>query len=567
MNGESEREEPGLMDAMNSADPFGIGKATLEVWRAMLSEPDKLVESQKRFAQMWLEILERSAERVAGDGTAPVIEPDANDKRFQNPAWTENPALDAMKQAYLLMTQAFLSAIDATDVEPAAKRRAKFFAKQFCDMMSPTNVAFLNPDVVEETMRTGGQNLVEGLRNLAKDQVENQGRVALVDTQAFKVGENVGTTPGKVVFRNELLELIRYDTTTETVYKRPLVIVPPWINKYYILDLQQKNSFVKHATDAGFQTFVVSWRNPDASMAGVAMSDYVTKGALVAAQVAGEIAGSNKVTMNGYCIGGTLLAMLMAYLKRKPAAEGDPVITAATYMASLVDFKEPGEIVNFLGEDALAYIEGKMSERGYLEGSEMADTFTMLRANDLIWTPAVNRYLLGKDAPAFDLLYWNNDSTRMPAAMHSYYLRHMYLANELIEPGALEVDGVPIDLGAIDQPIYIIATKDDHIAPWRSVYTLTQLVSGPCLFRLANSGHIAGIVNPPGGKKAQYWASKDDPKDPDEWLLHAKLREGSWWPDWYEWLGAQSGKRQAPPAANEKYPALENAPGSYVLVK
>ena len=547
-------------------DPFGVGKATLDVWQAMLKDPERLAESQARFAKLWIDLWTRNAERAFGAQDGAVVQPESGDRRFANPAWSENPALDTLKQAYLLVTQAFLSAIDDTDVDERTKRRAKFFAKQFCDLMSPSNMAFLNPDVIEETLKTGGENLVRGWKNAAADLVDNEGRVALVDTEAFEVGKNVGTTAGAVVYRNDLMELIRYAATTDTVYERPLVIVPPWINKYYILDLQSKNSFVGHAARAGFTTFVISWRNPDASMAEVTMRDYVVRGALEAAKVAGEIAGTREVTMNGYCIGGTLLAMLLAYLAAKPPAKADPRIDGATFMASLVDFREPGEIVNFLGDDALEYIEGKMRERGYLEGREMADTFNMLRSNDLIWTPAVNRYLLGKDAPAFDLLYWNNDATRMPAAMHSYYLRHMYMQNDLVVPDKLEVDGIRIDLGKIDVPLYIIATREDHIAPWRSVYALTQLTKGPATFRLANAGHIAGIINPPGNKKAQYWASDLTPADPEAWLAQATLREGSWWPDWYAWLGARSGDKVAPPE-NAKYPALVAAPGTYVLVK
>ena len=554
------------MKDVNPMDPFGVGKATLDVWQAMLKNPEQLAESQARFAKLWIDLWTRNAERAFGTHDGPVVQPENGDRRFANAAWCENPALDTLKQAYLLVTQAFLAAIDDADVDERTKRRARFFAKQFCDMMSPSNIAFLNPDVIEETLKTGGENLVRGWKNAAADLVENEGRVALVDTQAFEVGKNVGTTPGSVVYRNDLIELIRYEATTETVYERPLVIVPPWINKYYILDLQAKNSFVGHASRAGFTTFVVSWRNPDASMADVTMRDYLVRGALEAAKVAGEISGTRDVTMNGYCIGGTLLAMLLAYLAGKPAAKDDPRVVGATFMASLVDFREPGEIVNFLGEDALEYIEGKMAERGYLEGREMADTFNMLRSNDLIWTPAVNRYLLGKDAPAFDLLYWNNDATRMPATMHSYYLRHMYMQNDLVVANKLEVDGVRIDLGKIDVPLYIIATREDHIAPWRSVYALTQLTKGHASFRLANSGHIAGIINPPGNKKAQYWAGEATPADPEQWLTAATLREGSWWPDWYAWLGALSGSRVAPPN-NAKYPELVAAPGTYVLVK
>ncbi|HEY4442632.1 MAG TPA: alpha/beta fold hydrolase, partial [Candidatus Elarobacter sp.] len=354
----------------------------------------------------------------------------------------------------------------------------------------------------------------------------------------------------------------------ERVFARPLVILPPWINKFYILDLQPANSFVKYATDNGRNTFVVSWRNPPAEMRDYTMADYVREGALTAFTAAADIAGSEQVDAIGYCIGGTLLTMTLAYLARIESK----LVNTATFFAALVDFADPGDVQAFISEEALTTIEERMEEQGYLSGREMADTFNLLRANDLVWQVAVNRYLLGKDAPAFDLLYWNNDATRIPAALHAYYLRQMYLENNLVKPDVLEVDGVPIDLGRITLPAYAVATSEDHIAPWRSVYAMTQRFGGEVTFRLGASGHIAGIISPPGKKKAAWWgepAGSPAPPSPDVWFARAEQHDGaSWWPDWTAWLAERSGDAVDAPSGcgSEGYPPLEDAPGSYVLV-
>ncbi|MBV8727444.1 MAG: class I poly(R)-hydroxyalkanoic acid synthase, partial [Candidatus Eremiobacteraeota bacterium] len=420
----------------NLFDPLGIGQASAAVWQAMLSDPEHLLRSQQQLARGWLKMLNA--------GTDGAEEPDSSkaptDKRFAHPAWGENPGLRALKDAYLIATDAVLSSIENTPgADPKTVRRAKFFAKQFADAMSPSNFAFFNPLVIEETLRTGGQNLAKGMQNLIDDIRENAGRPALVDKKAFRVGKNVAVTAGRVVHRNQLCELIQYEATTPTVHQTPVLIVPPWINKYYVLDLQPDNSVIKALVDQGFTTFVISWRNPDAEMRDMTMHDYLLHGPLECSRVATEITKADSCNAVGYCIGGTLLAMLLAYLAKR----GEPIVGAATFLASLIDFADAGEIEAFLGEDALAYIEKKMGERGYLDAREMSDSFNMLRANDLIWSVAVNRYLLGKDAPAFDLLYWNSDSTRMPAAMHTYYLRNMYIENNLVKPNALEIDGTP----------------------------------------------------------------------------------------------------------------------------
>jgi polyhydroxyalkanoate synthase len=548
----------------NPFDPLGIGKASFDVAQAMFANPQALLETQMQFANAWLETTKRSIAPAAERGT-PIIEPAPGDGRFKHPAWTQNPVFEAIKEGYLLACKAMLDGIEAAEIDSDTKARVKFFAKQFCDMLSPTNFAFLNPAVIEETMKTGGENLQRGAQNVLEDLRENQGRPALVDKKAFTVGKNVATTPGAVVYRNELIELIEYNATTETVYEKPLIIVPPWINKYYILDLQPANSLIKFAVDSGIRTFVVSWCNPDRSMADVGWEDYLDRGPLRATRVASAIAKSQDVNMIGYCIGGTLTAEMLAYLGRSE----EILINSVTFFAALTDFAEAGDLRAFLSREAIESIEKKMEEKGVLDSSEMADTFNMLRANDLIWNVAVNRYLLGKDAPAFDLLYWNGDATRLPRAMHRYYLRNMYLENNLAKPDVLTYRGVPIDLRRVRNDVYSVATIDDHIAPWRSVYRMTQLFSGDVRFRLGHSGHIAGIINPPTSGKGNYWSASSNPPNPDEWLAQAQKTPGSWWPDWMAWLGERSGERVPAPdePGSKHFKPKCPAPGKYVMEK
>ncbi|MDB5028442.1 MAG: phbC [Candidatus Eremiobacteraeota bacterium] len=557
------------MSGSNPFDPLGVGAMSMEIWRAMMTSPGKLLEAQAELAKSMTEVATRDANAAATGQppSAPVVEPEPGDRRFSNVAWTANPYFDALKQGYLLASKAVLDSIDlAEGVDDASKRRMKFFAKQFCDAMSPTNVPWFNPDVLEETVRSGGANFRRGMENVLEDARENAGRPALVDQSAFEVGKNVATTAGKVVFRNELIELIQYAPTQGRTHARPIVIIPPWINKFYILDLQPGNSFIKYATDTGHDTFVVSWRNPDAALANLDWTDYVKLGPLAAFRVASEIAGTPDVDAIGYCIGGTLLATALAYLARIEAK----TVNTATFFASLVEFSDPGEVMSFLSAEALAHIDEQMNEQGVLSGRSMADTFNMLRANDLIWGVAVNRYLLGRDAPAFDLLYWNSDATRIPRAVHSYYLRQMYVENNLAKPDVLEVDGVPIDLRRVTVPTYVVATSEDHIAPWRSVYKITGLFGGETTFRLGASGHIAGIISPPGKKKAIWWGTAPgtpNPASADDWLAAAPKYEGSWWPDWTGWIAERSPETVPvrDSLGNERYPPLVDAPGTYVL--
>ncbi|GAC1523776.1 MAG: class I poly(R)-hydroxyalkanoic acid synthase [Vulcanimicrobiaceae bacterium] len=564
MNGDDEKPS-GVPSAI---DPLGINAAATEVWRAMLGAPQTVLETQAQFANAWMTLATRTMARGTSPSPEPmprVVDAAPGDGRWKHPAWQENPLFDALKQGYLLATQAVLDGIDrAPDVDDETRARVKFFAKQFCDAMSPTNFAMLNPAVIEETVKTGGTNLQRGVENALADLRDNDGRPALVDKAAFTVGVNVAASAGHVVFRNDLIEVIQYTPSTPKVRERPLVIIPPWINKFYILDLQPKNSLIKYATDNGMQTFVVSWRNPDAELGHLGFADYLELGPLAAGEVARSITGCSSVNQIGYCIGGTLTSMQLAYL-----AKTDPsLVNAVTTFAAQVDFTEAGELRHFLPPPGDGGTVKKPEEHGVFPASNMADTFNLLRANDLIWNTAVNRYLLGKDAPAFDLLYWNSDATRMPGALHDDYLRNMYGKNALAE-GKISIKGVDLDLHAIRNDVYSLASIEDHIAPWRSVYKMTQIFGGHTRFRLGHSGHIAGIINAPTSGRGKYWTNDVNPPSADEWFAGAVEHAGSWWPDWMTWLTERAGDEVDAPTApgNEKYPALVPAPGTYVLEK
>jgi len=417
--------------------------------------------------------------------------------------------------------------------------------------------------VLRETVSSGGQNLLRGLNNLLADIEKGGGqlRISMTDETAFQLGRNVATSPGKVVFQTDLMQLIQYQPSTSEVYRRPLVIIPPWINKYYILDLREKNSFIRWAVERGHTVFVLSWVNPDAKLAQKGFDDYMTEGPLAAMDFVARATGEREVDVIGYCLGGTLLGATLGYL----AAKGDDRVKSATYFVSLLDFSQPGELGVFIDEEQVASLEKKMNERGYLEGAEMASTFNLLRANDLVWSFVVNNYLMGKDPFPFDLLYWNADSTRMPARMHSYYLRNMYLKNLMGVPGGINLKGVPIDLSKVKVPSYFISTVEDHIAPWKTTYQGARYLGGPVRFVLGGSGHIAGIVNPPAAKKYHYWTSDARATTADEWFAGAKQMPGSWWDDWQRWIDALNGGEKVP--ARIPANAIEDAPGSYAKAR
>jgi polyhydroxyalkanoate synthase len=496
-----------------------------------------------------------------------VIDGDPKDRRFKDDAWKENEVFDFIRQSYLLsarFVQDVVKHVDGLDTPTAQK--VDFYSRQFIDAMSPSNFLFTNPEVLRRTAETGGENLIKGLHNLLTDLERGRGKlhIKMTDTDAFRIGENIAVSPGKVVYQNDLMQLIQYAPATEKVCKRPLLIVPPWINKFYILDLRPKNSFVRWAVAQGHTVFIVSWVNPDERLAAKNFDDYMNEGILDALSAIEAATGETDINAIGYCLGGTLLACTLAHL----ATRNDNRIRSATFFVALMDFRESGELNVFIDEEQIKMLEEKMSKHGFLEGSEMANTFNMLRANDLIWSFVVNNYLLGNDPFPFDLLYWNSDSTRMPAAMHSFYLRNMYQENRLIEPGGITLGGTPIDLGRIKVPAYFLSTREDHIAPWRATYRGTHLLAGKNRFVLAASGHIAGVVNAPEGGKYSHWINPELPAEPEEWFAGATEIAGSWWPDWQRWIMAQD-KRQVParePGAG-KLPPIEDAPGSYVKVR
>jgi polyhydroxyalkanoate synthase len=521
---------------------------------------------------LWLDqmrLWQTSLMKMLGMDAEPVAEPAKGDWRFKDDEWSKNFLFDYIKQSYLLAARHIQHAVGQVEgLSPDSEKKVAFFTRQYVDALAPSNFLLTNPQVLRETLSSGGQNLVRGLANLLADIEKGGGelRISMTDESAFQLGRNVATTPGKVVYQNDLMQLIQYQPATEQVYRRPLVIVPPWINKYYILDLRENNSFIRWATQQGHTVFVLSWVNPDARLAQKGFDDYMREGPLAALDAVEKATGERDVNFIGYCLGGTLLGAALAYLAQK---NQENRVASATYFVSLLDFSQPGELGVFIDEAQVQSLERKMNERGYLEGSEMASTFNLLRANDLVWSFVVNNYLLGKDPFPFDLLYWNADSTRMPARMHSFYLRNMYIHNAMARPGGITLDGVPIDLSKVSVPSYFISTVEDHIAPWKTTYKgsryLGAAASGAVRFVLGGSGHIAGIVNPPAAKKYHYWTNDANPPTPEEWFASATQQPGSWWEDWQRWIAAQNGADQVP--ARMPQNAIEDAPGSYAMMR
>ncbi len=547
-------------------DPLNLGQAFFDMTARMMQNPAKLVQAQISLWQDYMSLWQSTTRKMLGEPSEPVATPAADDRRFKDALWDENYVFDFIKQSYLLSArwlQGRVKEVEGLDDKTA--RKVDFYTRQFVDAMAPSNFAMTNPEVVRETLDTGGENLVKGLQNLLGDLERGKGKlqIRMTDMDAFRVGENIAVTPGAVVFRNDLMELIHYAPTTETVVKTPLLIVPPWINKFYILDLREKNSFIKWAVGQGHSVYVISWVNPDAELAEKSFDDYMVEGPLAAMDAVEKATGERMVNIIGYCLGGTLTACTLAYL----AAKGEKRVASATFFTTMVDFEEAGELSVFIDEEQLASLEEKMNERGFLDGAEMASTFNMLRANDLIWSFVVNNYLLGKEPFPFDLLYWNSDSTRMPAAMHSFYLRQMYQENRLSR-GKIKLLGTKIDLTKVDVPVFILSPREDHIAPWKSTYIATQLYTGPTTFCLAASGHIAGVVNPPAAGKYCHWTNDKLPHKPDQWLESATQHPGSWWPTWDVWAKGFAGESvPARKPGDGGLKVLGPAPGSYVKVK
>lgn len=540
-----------------------LAALALRAQAALAADPAALVRAQADLWARHMELWQATARRLAGDEARPVAVPERGDRRFRDAAWTENAVFDHIKQSYLISAAWLQETMAGADgLADDDRRKLAFYTRQYVDALSPTNFAATNPEVLRATAASRGENLVRGLDNLLEDLERGRG-VRMVGRDAFRLGRDLATTPGKVVFQNDLMQLLQLAPATGRVHRRPLLIVPPWINKYYILDLRPENSFVRWLVGEGHTVFVVSWVNPDASLAHKTFEDYMLEGPLAALEAVRQATGEKRVNALGYCIGGTLLACALAHM----AAAGDRRIASATFLTTLVDFEEVGEIGVFIDERQVAAIERAMAKQGYFEGAQMAGAFSALRANDLVWSFVVDNYLLGKEPPPFDILYWNSDSTRLPAAMHSEYLRRFYLENALSAPGALTLGGTRLDLARIRIPAYVLAAREDHIAPWASAYKATGLLGGPAVFTLARSGHVAGVVNPPARKRYGFWANDETPADACAWLAGAEEREGSWWPHWQAWLAARSGAMVAArePGASG-LDALEDAPGSYVGV-
>jgi poly[(R)-3-hydroxyalkanoate] polymerase subunit PhaC len=546
-----------------------IARALRTVWLRSLSRPEKALAAAVDFnTRMWQSAMATWNE--AGERWLGVAQPDtpqgasgSPDKRFAAAEWQGNPAYRTLKEIYLLASDWLLrQTSEADDLSPTERQRLDFHLRQFVDAMSPALLLASNPVALRRAIETGGASVADGVRNLQHDLKE--GKLSMVDTTAFAPGRNLALTPGKVVFRNKLIELIQYAPSTETVRRIPLMIIPPWINKYYIMDMQPKNSMVRFLVGQGFTVFMLSWRNPDASMEDTTIEDYMDLGPLAASDAVREITGSPTVNVMGYCIGGTLLAMTLAWL----VAKGDDRFNTATFMVSLQDFSKVGDTALFLGDETIDFIEQQMMERGYLDSREMSNMFNLLRSNDLIWSNVVNNYLLGQKPPAFDLLYWNSDGTRMARTAHTWYLRNTYSENNLMHPGKVRLKGEALDLGRIRLDIYAVGAEKDHIVPWDAAWRVTQLVGGRVRFVLASSGHIAGMINPPGGKGSFWVAEGQATESPEAWRKAAERADGSWWTDWSRWLTVHAGETVAPPSMGSTIHApLLNAPGSYVLEK
>ena len=547
-------------------DPMGVSQAFQTLAAQMLADPGRLMQAQLQAWQSYAELWQSSGRRMLGMDADAVVEPRADDRRFIDEAWTKDPLFDFIKQSYLIAANTINeTVVDTQGVDEKSAQKVAFYTNEFVNAMAPGNFALTNPQVLAETRASGGQNLLDGLSNLLSDLERGQGelRIKMTDPDAFELGKNIALTPAKVVFQNALMQLLQYEPTTTQVHRRPLFIVPPWINKYYILDLRPKNSFIRWAVEQGHTVFVISWVNPDEKLAHKGFDDYLFEGPLAALQAIEAATGEREVNAIGYCLGGTLLAATLAYMKAKK----DKRITSATFFVSMIDFAEPGDLGVFIDEKRVSQLEAVMAERGYLEGKSMANTFNMLRSNDLIWWFVINNYLLGKEPFPFDLLYWNSDSTRLPAAMHSFYLRKMYLENVFKEKGGITVDGVPIDVGAIKVPSIFVSTREDHIAPWKSTYAGAQLFAGPVTFLLGMSGHIAGIVNPPAAEKYGYWVSEEMPAQAQQWLAQAQEHAGSWWPHWDGWLRQYAAEEvPARQPGDGALDVIEDAPGAYVKV-
>jgi len=547
-------------------DPAAIGNAFWEWNQKLLADPTVFFKAQRQYWEDSAKLFRATQAKLAGEAGDTVIAPDKGDRRFRDPSWNDEVVFDHLKQSYLLSAR-FVHALvsEVRDLDDQTREKVDFYTRRYIESVAPTNFAATNPEVIRKTRETGGQNLIDGFENLLRDLERGQGelKITMSDREAFTVGENLAYTPGAVVFENDLMQLIQYNPSTEAVHERPLLIVPPWINKYYALDLKSDNSMVKWLVDQGYTVFLISWVNPGADLAHKGFDDYMLEGPIAAVDAIEKATGQKQVNVAGYCIGGTLTATTIAYL----TATGDKRIASATLMACMTDFSDAGELSVFIDDDQLAALKAVVDRRGYLSGDDMAGVVSLLRANDLIWSHVVNNYLLGKTPMPFDMVYWFQDSTRLPGKMITWYLENIYHKNLLVKPGGVSLAGTPIDLSKIKTPLYFLSAEEDHICPWESTYNGAKTFEGPVTFVLGGSGHNAGVVNPPAKGKYGYRTNPKRPDDAHTWLEGASQHDGSWWPHWSEWLAKRSGKQVAARRPGEgELAIIEPAPGRYVMV-
>lgn len=546
------------------ADTLRMSRLFQDLYARLMADPMQLAQRQLAFWQDYTLLMQRSTLRMMGFDIEPMIRPHEKDKRFKHESWESNLLFDFIKQSYLLTADYIHHTVKNIEgLDDKTEKKIDFYTRQFINALSPSNFLATNPEILGKTIESRGQNLLNGLNNLLEDLERGGGalKIRMTDPDAFELGRDLALTPGKVIHQTDLAQLIQYEPATEQVYKRPILFIPPWINKYYILDLQPKNSLIKWLVEQGHTVFVLSWRNPSAAFADKTFDDYLLEGPMAALDAIEQAVDEKEVNLVGYCLGGTLLACALAYM----TAKKDRRANSATFFTSLLDFENPGELEIFIDEDQLESLEQQMERRGYLAGDQMARTMSSLRANDLIWSFFVNNYLRGEDPFPFDLLYWNQDSTNMPARMHAFYLRNMYLENRLCEPGGIVLAGEPIDLMKIKVPAFFLSTREDHIAPWKTTYRGLRLLGGRVRFVLSGSGHIAGVINPPEKNKYGYWTNTRTPEDPDEWLTAAEYHPGSWWSHWLGWLNSKGGAKVACRRVGAgKLKPIEDAPGRYV---
>jgi poly[(R)-3-hydroxyalkanoate] polymerase subunit PhaC len=550
-------------ETLESLDPYGFIDAWSRTASAALQNPEGLMKAWSRYLAGLAEASSAAADRAGGAETPGPIQPGRRDRRFRDPAWEENPAFFALLQAYLLSAQLVGDVLEASEVDEVTEHRMAFLTDVMMGALAPTNNFWTNPSAMKRALDTGGASVMRGMKTFLDDVAKNEGMPRQIDPDAFVVGRDLAVTPGKVVYQNDQMELIQYAPRTETVYETPLLLSPPWINKYYVMDLAPGRSFVEWAIDHGHTVFVISYRNPDHTHRHWSLDDYLLNGPIAALDVMREITGAERANIVGLCLGGTLTAALRAYL----AAADEDRIASTTLLNTLVDFSRPGRLGAFTDQASVERLEKRMSEKGFLEASEMMGIFTFMRSNDLVWNYAVNNWLMGEDPQAFDILAWNADSTRMPAKMHSFYLRSCYLGNELSR-GEMELAGTLLDPASIHGDFYVLGAIEDHIAPWEGSYLTTQVLpNAEVRYVLSAAGHIAGIVNPPS-PKAWYRTADAHPADPKEWFDASVRHEGSWWDDWAEWIGHRSGERVKPPRmGSRKHRPVGDAPGTYVLEK